>query len=343
MAEKFVTETRAEYEHIRVARAGKTAKPLATLDEARANGFDIDESLKPHAPVKPGVHVYDDWDLADLRKYIDWTPFFRAWELHGTYPAILTDEVVGESATNLFADAQAMLDKIVSEKWLRAKGVAGLWPCARDGDDVVIHLDDESHVRLPFLRQQIAKREGRSNMCLADFISPDGDWIGGFAVTTGHGIGTHLAEFKAHIDDYSDIMLKALADRLAEAFAERMHEHVRKELWGYAPDEQFTTEALNREEYRGIRPAPGYPACPDHSLKPILFDLLDATHHTGITLTESFAMLPTAAVSGFYFGHPQAEYFGVARIGEDQVADYAQRRGLEMDRAKQYLRPNLND
>jgi 5-methyltetrahydrofolate--homocysteine methyltransferase len=343
MAEKFVTDTRAEYEHIRIARAGKTAKPLATLEEARANGFEMDEALKPAAPLKPGVHVYDDWDLADLRNYIDWTPFFRAWELHGNYPDILTDKVVGESATSLFADANAMLDKIVSEKWLRAKGVAGLWPCTRRGDDVVIHLDDESHVRLPFLRQQVAKREGRANMCLADFISHDGDWIGGFAVTTGHGIGTHLAEFKANIDDYSDIMLKALADRLAEAFAERMHEHVRKELWGYAPDEQFTMEALNREEYRGIRPAPGYPACPDHSLKPILFDLLDATHKTGITLTESFAMLPTAAVSGFYFGYPEAEYFGVARIGDDQVTDYAARRGLELDRARQYLRPNLNE
>jgi 5-methyltetrahydrofolate--homocysteine methyltransferase len=342
MADKFVADTREEYEHIRVARAGKTAKPLATLEEARANAFEIDEALKPAAPLQPGVHVYDDWDLADLRNYIDWTPFFRAWELHGNYPAILTDPVVGESATNLFADAQAMLDKIVDEKWLRAKGVAGLWPCTRKGDDVVIHLDDESHVTLPFLRQQVAKREGRANMCLADFISPNGDWIGGFAVTTGHGIGTHLAEFKAHIDDYSDIMLKALADRLAEAFAERMHEHVRKELWGYAPDEQFTMEALNREEYRGIRPAPGYPACPDHSLKPILFDLLDATHKTGITLTESFAMLPTAAVSGFYFGHPQSEYFGVARIGEDQVGEYAPRRGVDMETATRWLRPNLN-
>ncbi len=343
MADKFVSDTRAEYEHIRIARAGKTAKPLATLEEARANAFEMDEALKPTAPLQPGVHAYDDWDLADLRNYIDWTPFFRAWELHGNYPDILTDPVVGESATNLFADAQAMLDKIINEKWLRAKGVAGLWPCTRKGDDVVIHLDDESHVRLPFLRQQVAKREGRANISLADFISPNGDWIGGFAVTTGHGIGTHLAQFKANIDDYSDIMLKALADRLAEAFAERMHEHVRKDLWGYAPDEQFTMEALNREEYRGIRPAPGYPACPDHSLKPILFDLLDATHKTGITLTESFAMLPTAAVSGFYFGHPQSEYFGVARIGEDQVADYAQRRGLELDRARQYLRPNLNE
>ncbi|WP_397577815.1 methionine synthase [Sphingorhabdus sp.] len=344
MAEKFVADTRAEYSHIRDARAGKTAKPLASLEEARANAFEMAETLKPAPPLQPGVHVYDDWDLADLRNYIDWTPFFRAWELHGNYPDILTDEVVGESATSLFADANAMLDKIISEKWLRAKGVAGLWPCQRDGDDVVVYCEQtESHIRLPFLRQQIAKREGRANMCLADFISRDGDWIGGFAVTTGHGIGTHLAQFKANIDDYSDIMLKALADRLAEAFAERMHEHVRTTLWGYAPDEQFTIEALNREEYRGIRPAPGYPACPDHSLKPILFDLLDATQKTGITLTESFAMLPTAAVSGFYFGHPQAEYFGVARIGEDQVADYAARRALDLDRARQYLRPNLNE
>ena len=344
MADKFVADTRAEYSHIRDARAGKTAKPLATLEEARANAFEIDESLKPAAPQKPGVHVYHDWDLADLRNYIDWTPFFRAWELHGNYPAILTDEIVGESATSLFADANAMLDKIIKEKWLRAKGVAGLWPCSRDGDDVLVYCDKtEAHVRLPFLRQQIAKREGKANMCLADFISRDGDWIGGFAVTTGHGIETHLAGFKANMDDYSDIMLKALADRLAEAFAERMHEHLRKELWGYAPDEQFTPEALNREEYRGIRPAPGYPACPDHSLKPTLFDLLDATQQTGITLTESFAMLPTAAVSGLYFGHPQSEYFGVARIGDDQVSDYAARRGLDLDRARQYLRPNLNE
>ena len=344
MADKFVADTRAEYSHIRDARAGKTAKPLATLEEARANAFEIDESMKPAPPRQPGVHAYDDWDLADLRKYIDWTPFFRAWELHGNYPAILTDEIVGESATSLFADANAMLDKIINEKWLRAKGVAGLWPCWRDGDDVVVYCEQtEAHVRLPFLRQQIAKREGKANMCLADFISRDGDWIGGFAVTTGHGIEAHLAQFKANIDDYSDIMLKALADRLAEAFAERMHEHIRKDLWGYAPDEQFTPEALNREEYRGIRPAPGYPACPDHSMKRTLFDLLDATHKTGITLTESFAMLPTAAVSGLYFGHPQSEYFGVARIGDDQVADYAARRGLDLDRARQYLRPNLNE
>ncbi len=344
MADKFVGETREEYAHIRDARAGKTAKPLASLEDARANGFEIDEALKPAPPAKPGVHHYDDWDLNDLRDYIDWTPFFRTWELHGVYPSILKDEVVGESATELFNDAQKMLDKIIDEKWLRAKGVAALWPCWREGDDVVIYIEEtEEHVRLPFLRQQIAKRAGKANMCLADFISPDGDWIGGFAVTSGHGIAAKSADFKAHIDDYSDIMLKALADRLAEAFAERMHAHIRSDLWGYAAGEQLTNAALIKEQYRGIRPAPGYPACPDHTLKPILFDLLGATHHTGITLTESQAMLPTASVSGFYFGHPQSEYFGVARIGDDQVEEYAQRRGMEVDTMRQWLRPNLNE
>jgi 5-methyltetrahydrofolate--homocysteine methyltransferase len=235
-----------------------------------------------------------------------------------------------------------MLDRIVAEKWIKASGVAALWPCRRDGDDVIIHIGDEEHVRMPFLRQQVAKREGRANMCLADFISHDGDWIGGFAVTAGHGIETHLAQFKAKHDDYNDILLKALADRLAEAFAERLHHHVRTTLWGYAPDEQLTNEAMIREEYRGIRPAPGYPACPDHSQKPLLFDMLHATHHTGITLTDSFAMWPTAAVSGFYFGHPQSEYFGVARIGRDQVEEYAQRRGVDVAQAERWLRPNLD-
>ncbi|MEE9434959.1 MAG: methionine synthase [Sphingorhabdus sp.] len=343
-ADKFIADTRGEYEHIRDARAGKTAKPLATIDEARANGFEIDESLKPPPPVKPGVHIYDGWDLDDLRQYIDWTPFFRTWELHGVYPGILKDDVVGESACQLFDDARAMLDRIVNEKWLRAKGTAGLWPCWREGDDVVVYLEEnEQHVRLPFLRQQIAKRAGKANMCLADFISPDGDWIGGFAVTSGHGIGVKAAEFKSQIDDYSDIMLKALADRLAEAFAERMHAHVRRDLWGYAKDEQLSNAALIKEKYDGIRPAPGYPACPDHTLKPVLFNLLDATHHTGITLTESQAMLPAASVSGFYFGHPQSAYFGVARIGDDQVTEYAQRRGMEQDLMRQWLRPNLNE
>lgn len=337
----YVTKIAEEYEHVRVTRAGKGQSALLPLEDARANAFEADMTLKPGKPRMPGVHTFDDWDLKDLRDYIDWTPFFRAWELAGNYPAILTDEVVGESATSLFADAQKMLDKIIAERWLTARGVAGLWPCRREGDDVIVHLEDENHVRLPFLRQQIAKREGRANMCLADFIDHDGDWIGGFAVSI-HGIEPHLARFKAAIDDYSDILLKALADRLAEAFAERLHKFVRTALWGYAEGEQLDNDALVREQYRGIRPAPGYPACPEHSLKPILFDLLGAHKRTGISLTESFAMLPTAAVSGFYFGHPQAEYFGVARVGQDQLKDYAVRRGISEELAARYLRPNLD-
>ena len=337
----FVATTAADYQHVRDIREGKGQNPLVPIADARANSFKIDESHKPAPPDQPGVHVFKDWDLADLREIIDWTPFFRAWELAGNYPAILSDPIVGESASSLFADAQAMLGQIIGEKWLTAKGVAGLWPCRREGDDVILHLDDESHVRIPFLRQQIAKREGRANMCLADFVSHDGDWIGGFAVGI-HGIDAHIARFKSAHDDYSDILLKALADRFAEAFAEALHRHVRTTLWGYAPHEQLTNEALIREQYRGIRPAPGYPACPDHSLKPILFDLLKATDNTGITLTESFAMLPTAAVSGFYFGHPQAEYFGVARIGTDQRDEYAERRGVNLETATRWLRPNLD-
>jgi 5-methyltetrahydrofolate--homocysteine methyltransferase len=373
----FVQKTADEYEAVRIARANKGQSELIPIEAARANAFPADMALKPEAPAQPGVHVFEDWDLADLRELIDWTPFFRAWELAGNYPAILTDAVVGESATSLFADAQKMLDQIIAEKWLTAKGVAGLWPCRREGDDVVISsspsplrgegrgegdaatsapLDNaaqplsptlspgggEGEVRMPFLRQQIAKREGRANMCLADFIDPAGDWIGGFAVTAGHGIDAHLARFKADNDDYSDILLKALADRLAEAFAERLHQHVRTTLWGYAEGEQLTNEALIREQYRGIRPAPGYPACPDHSEKPMLFELLGASAATGITLTESFAMLPTAAVSGFYFGHPQAEYFGVARVGPDQLEEYAERRGVDLATATRWLRPNLD-
>ena len=355
----FVARTAADYEAVRVAREGKGQNELATIAEARANRAPFDASLVPPAPLQPGRHCFDDWPLADLQPYIDWTPFFRAWELAGTYPAILDDAIVGESARSLFADAKKMLAQIVEEKWLTARGVAALWPCRRDGDDVLVkplpfrggvgveqpHLpisspEGEEEVRLSFLRQQMKKREGRPNMCLADWISPDGDWLGGFAVGI-HGIEPHIARFKANHDDYSDILLKALADRLAEAFAERLHAHVRRELWGYAAGEQLDNEALIREQYRGIRPAPGYPACPDHSLKPILFDMLDAGK-IGLTLTESFAMLPTAAVSGFYFGHPDSQYFGVARIGRDQLEDYAVRRGADLKTAERWLRPNLD-
>jgi 5-methyltetrahydrofolate--homocysteine methyltransferase len=333
----YVAEVASEYVHVRDARAGKGQSELLPLAEARANGFVIDPAEKPAAPAQPGLHVFDDWSLEHLRDYIDWTPFFRAWELHGNFPAILTDEVVGETATQLFADANAMLDQIIAEKWLTARGVAGLWPCGRDGDDIVL----DNGTRLPMLRQQVKKSRDRANMCLADFIDESGDWIGGFAVGI-HGIDSHSARFLADKDDFSDILLKALADRFAEAFAEALHQHVRTTLWGYAAGEQLDNAALIREQYRGIRPAPGYPACPDHSLKPILFDLLDAPKNVGLTLTESFAMWPTAAVSGFYFGHPQAEYFGVARVGRDQLEDYAQRRGVELATAERWLRPNLD-
>ena len=362
----YVAQVSADYRAVRDARAGKGQNALLPIAEARARGFAADMALKAAPAARPGLHVFEAWDLADLAAHIDWTPFFRAWELAGTFPAILDDDVVGESARSLYADARAMLDRIVAEKWLTARGVAGLWPCHRSGDDVWVHdrhsedhrtpdggsvpegfrvpdLDrrNEHSTRLPFLRQQIAKREGRANMCLADFIDEAGDWIGGFAVCI-HGIEPHLARYKADNDDYNDILLKALADRLAEAFAEALHAHVRADLWGYAPGEQLTNEAMIREEYRGIRPAPGYPACPEHSLKRTLFDLLDAEANAGLTLTESFAMLPTAAVSGFYFGHGQAEYFGVARIANDQVADYAQRLGVDVERATRLLRPNLD-
>ena len=259
--DEFVETTASEYDHVRDARAGKGQSVLLSLEDARANYYDAFLSDKAAPPLKPGVHVFDDWSLADLRDYIDWTPFFRAWELHGNYPAILKDEVVGETATQLFADANAMLDRIVEEKWLTAKGVAGFWPCARDGDDVTLHLDDRDDEVLPFLRQQVKKSRDRANMCLADFIDPAGDWMGGFAVGI-HGIDEHSKRFLEDKDDYSDILLKALADRFAEAFAECLHKHVRTDLWGYSPQEQLTNEALIKEEYRGIRPAPGYPHAP---------------------------------------------------------------------------------
>jgi 5-methyltetrahydrofolate--homocysteine methyltransferase len=339
LTQEFVDKTAADYAAVRTARESKGQNELLSIADARANGFKADFALKPPAPVQPGLHSFDDWPLEDLRDHFDWTPFFRAWELAGTYPSILDDGVVGESARNLFADANAMLDRIIAEKWLTARGTAGLWPCQREGDDIVVRPREGAEVRLPMLRQQTIKSRGRPNMCLADFIDPAGDWIGGFAVAI-HGAEPHLARFKEGHDDYSDILLKALSDRFAEAFAERLHKHVRTTLWGYAAGEQLTNEALIREQYRGIRPAPGYPASPDHSLKPILFDMLGSP--SGITLTESFAMLPTAAVSGFYFGHPESEYFGVARIGPDQLEEYAKRRGVDLAQAERWLRPNLH-
>ena len=254
---------------------------------------------------------------------------------------------MGESARGLFKDAQAMLKQIVDEKWLTAKGVIGFWPAARDGDDIILFGESGGkNIKgtIHCLRQQVEKRAGRTNDCLADFVSPvDGkpDWMGGFVVTAGHGIDEHVARFKAAHDDYNEIMIKALADRLAEAFAEHMHERVRKEFWGYATDEVLDNEELIKERYKGIRPAPGYPACPDHSEKPALFDLLNAQENTGVELTESFAMTPTAAVSGYYFSHPEAKYFGVGKVNKDQVEDYAKRRGVSIEQAEKWLSPNL--
>jgi 5-methyltetrahydrofolate--homocysteine methyltransferase len=316
---------------------------LASLAEARANALAYDPAGKAPPPAMPGLHSFGEWPLRDLKASIDWTPFFRAWELAGNYPAILDDPVVGESARNLFEDANEMLDRIMAERWLTASGTVGLWRCKRDmdsgGDDVLV-LAGNDWTRLPMLRQQVKKREGRPNMCLADFIDPEGeDWIGGFAVGI-HGLEPHVEAFKAAHDDYSEILIKALSDRLAESFAEVLHAEVRNRLWGYA-NEHLSNAELIREKFAGIRPAPGYPACPDHSLKPILFDWLGG-NPGGVSLTENFAMWPTSAVSGFYFGHRDSQYFGVARIGPDQLEDYAGRRGVSLEQATRWLRPNLD-
>ena len=346
LKEALVAETAAEYEKIRIQRAGGGQSALVPIEQARENAFPTD--FIAHPPVQPnftGVQTIDDVTVEMLIPYIDWTPFFRAWELHGNYPAILTDDVVGESASNLFADAQVMLKRIADEKWLSPKGVIAIWPARREGDDVVLFADERRAAplaRLPFLRQQIAKRDGRANMCLADFIHPQEDWLGCFAVQAGEGIDVLLARFKAAHDDYNDILLKALADRLAEAFAEYLHERVRREIWGHEKGNKQSNEDLIRERYTGIRPAPGYPACPEHSLKRHIFDLMDVESRAGITLTDSFAMWPTAAVSGFYFAHPESAYFGVARVGPDQLEDYAARLGVSRERAVQLLRPNLD-
>ena len=337
--EPLIGKTADEYDALRAARARSGHSELSTLDEARANAFPYDPGGKAPPPARPGLHQFGEWPLRDLRSSIDWTPFFRAWELAGNYPAILDDPVVGESARNLFTDAQEMLERMIAERWVTPKATVGLWRCKRDGDDVLV-LAGNDWIRVPFLRQQVKKREGRANLCLADFIDPEGeDWIGGFAVGI-HGLSAHLERFKAENDDYSDILLKALADRLAESFAEVLHAEVRNRIWGYA-DEHLSNEQLIREKFEGIRPAPGYPACPDHSLKPMLFEMLGG-HPGEVTLTENFAMLPTSAVSGFYFGHRDSQYFGVARIGRDQLEDYADRRGVDLDQAERWLRPNLD-
>src|SRR5690606_38157080 len=339
--------TREEYVRIREQFArGREAKARATLEAARANRFQPQDAAPPPRPSFLGVRAFEEWDLRDLAEHIDWTPFFASWELIGRFPHILEDEIVGEAARDLYRDARAMLDRIVSEKWFTAKGGVGCWPANARGDDIVVWADEGRRTelaRLHGLRQQMDKANGKPNLCLSDFVAEDGDdWIGGFAVTAGHGERERAEAFKAAGDDYSAILTTALADRLAEAFAERLHKEVRTTLWGYAPDEATTVEDLIAENYRGIRPAPGYPAQPDHTEKTTLFRLLQAEANAGIELTEGFAMTPTAAVSGLYFGHPESHYLGVGKIDRDQVEDYARRKGWDVATAERWLSPILN-
>jgi 5-methyltetrahydrofolate--homocysteine methyltransferase len=346
----YVRKTKLEHERTRQQHKGKKGQgPHHPIAEARRHGLKTDwASYLPPAPRQPGVHVFTSYSLEEISRVIDWTPFFQTWELSGRYPNILQDQVVGEAARNLFADAQAMLARIIEERWLQANAVIGLFPANSVGDDVEVYADESRGHALAtfhFLRQQMVKPEDRANQCLADLIAPKAagvkDYLGCFAVTAGIGIEPRVEAYEARHDDYNAIMLKALADRLAEAFAELMHQRVRRELWGYVLAEDLSVDALIDEAYQGIRPAPGYPACPDHTEKGPLFDLLQAPAQAGITITESFAMLPTAAVSGFYFSHPQSHYFAVGRIDRDQVEDYARRRGWDLRTAERWLAPIL--
>jgi len=348
---KFLAATEADYVKVREQFArGQGNRARATIQEARNNAFTPDwTAYDPPKPSFLGTRTFAPYDLPDLRAHIDWTPFFASWELIGRYPAILEDEVVGKAATDLFADAQRMLDRIIQEGLLEARGVVGFWPANTDGDDVVVYADERRETelgRLHTLRQQMLKTgEGQSNVAMADFVAPVGtrpDYVGAFAVTAGHGELKLAQQFKDAGDDYSAILATALADRLAEAFAEALHRKVRTELWGYAPDEAFDIDHLIAEQYRGIRPAPGYPMQPDHTEKATVFKLLDATAAAGIELTESYAMNPPAAVSGLYFAHPEAHYFGVGRIEKDQVEDYARRKGWDLRTAERWLAPILN-
>jgi len=324
----------------------KLAKQYLPFEEAQKNKVKIEwNNYTPPAPTFTGTKMFDDFPLATLREYIDWKPFFIAWEMHGNFPEILTDKVVGKEATKLYNDANALLDKIINEKWLTAKGVVGFWQANTTGADTIVVNRQSSIVNLESLRQQIKKAAGQPNLSLSDFIAPAStnlqDYIGAFAVTI-HGIEKHIKNFEANLDDYNKIILQALADRLAEAFAEALHQSVRKEYWAYSTNEQLTGEELIKEKYIGIRPAPGYPACPDHTEKYKLFDLLNATENTGIILTESLAMYPASSVCGWYFSHPQSQYFGVGKIQQDQLNDYAKRKGMQLEEAERWLRPVMD-
>jgi 5-methyltetrahydrofolate--homocysteine methyltransferase len=347
----FVKKTVVDYTALREAheRRSEGAGRL-TLEEARANRLKIDWArFEPVRPRKLGPIVFDDYDLRELVTRIDWKPFFQAWELSGGYPAILEDPVVGEAARALHKDALALLERMIAETWTQPRAAIAFFPANAEGDDVVLFADEARTKRravVHTLRQQRKPSPGRPNLALADYIAPldsgRQDWLGAFIVTAGAGIEAKALEFERANDDYSSILVKALGDRLAEAFAERMHERVRKEFWGYAPEERFTNVDLIGEHYRGIRPAPGYPACPDHTEKRTLFQLLDAERAAGATLTESCAMLPASSVSGWYFAHPDADYFGVARIERDQVEDYARRKAMPLEEVERWLAPNLN-
>ncbi|TCS41375.1 methionine synthase [Reinekea marinisedimentorum] len=342
----FVAERRAEYEKVRERNKNRKSKALFNYAEAVANTEEFDwENYTPPTPTFTGTKVFDDYSIKELIDYIDWTPFFITWDLHGKYPAILSDEKVGETAQQLFNDAQAMLKKIEQEKWIQPKSVIGFWPAERSGADTIsADLGDRS-VSLEHLRQQSIKPNAQPNFSLADYIAPAGsqpDYLGGFVVTTGHGVEERAKAYEANGDDYNSIMLKALADRLAEAFAERMHERVRKEFWAYDSHENLNNDELIKERYKGIRPAPGYPACPDHTEKAKLFDMLNAAQETGVELTDSFAMMPAASVSGWYFSHPNARYFGIGKVTKDQVSDYAQRKDMTLAEAERWLSPVLS-
>ena len=346
----FQAEVREEYAVLKTTyEAAQRQKKLVAIAEARANRLDIDWSgYSPPKPSFSGTRIFKDYDLSELVDAIDWTPFFRTWELKGNYPEILDNNTYGPAARELMADAEEMIENILKDHWLRAHAVVGFWPAAARGDDVVLFTDETRRKELAtvhMLRQQIDKREGRANSCLGDFVAPEEaglqDWLGGFVVTAAGDIDRRLAAFEEAGDDYSSILLKALADRFAEALAEALHGRVRRELWGYAADEALTGADIIREKYQGIRPAPGYPACPDHSEKRNLFRLLDVEKNINVTLTDSMAMIPPASVSGFYFSHPEAHYFGVGKIKRDQVEDYATRKGVPLDEAEHWLRPNL--
>ncbi|NLG75224.1 MAG: methionine synthase, partial [Xanthomonadaceae bacterium] len=349
--DEFIAKVKSEHELRREQHRGKKTKsPQVSIAQARANRFDGEwNTYTPPVPKLLGVRTFEDYSLEDLMRYIDWMPFFNAWEFRGTFPEVLTDPVVGEQASNLYADARRMLKQIIRERWLTAKAVIGFFPAnSVDDDDVEIYTDESRTQvleRLHFLRQQKGKPPGQPHTCLADFVAPKSsgraDYIGAFAVTAGLGIEEHLERFRREHDDYSSIVLKALADRLAEAFAERLHERVRREFWGYAPEERLTNEQLIKEEYRGIRPAPGYPACPDHTEKATLWRLLKPDTNAQIELTDSFAMYPTAAVSGWYFSHPGSHYYAVGQIALDQVQNYAARKKISLEDAQRWLLPNL--